>query len=114
MRVHEMAPSVFVDKKVEKVDIIRDIVGFRPARTGGVRVEKERLGGQEVIHAYGMSSLIFSSFIEMVCLWIWQALVVVDMCSVSVWPELQPCWSMMSSSRLHKQSYRFILDVEGC
>lgn len=53
MRVHEIAPSVFVDKKVGNVDIICDIVGFRPARTGGVRVEKERLGGQEVIHAYG-------------------------------------------------------------
>ncbi|KAF9873485.1 putative fad dependent protein [Colletotrichum karsti] len=52
-RVHENAPSVFRDNKIENVEIIRDNVGFRPARTGGVRVEKENLDGQSVVHAYG-------------------------------------------------------------
>ncbi|KAM0545428.1 hypothetical protein ACHAPJ_011333 [Fusarium lateritium] len=52
-RVHENAPEVFKDQKVENVDIIRDNVGIRPARTGGVRVEKEVTGGQNIVHAYG-------------------------------------------------------------
>lgn len=36
-------------------DVIRDIVGRRPAREGGMRIEVERMDqGQEVIvHAYG-------------------------------------------------------------
>ncbi|KAF6822734.1 putative FAD dependent oxidoreductase [Colletotrichum plurivorum] len=53
-RVHEHASSVFKGNKVENVEIIRHNVGFRPARMGGVRVEKERIGGQNVVHAYGV------------------------------------------------------------
>ncbi|KAH6662533.1 FAD dependent oxidoreductase [Halenospora varia] len=34
--------------------VVRDIVGIRPQRSCGVRVEKEILNGQKVIHAYGM------------------------------------------------------------
>lgn len=36
-----------------KKDIRRDIVGFRPARTGGARVE--RVG--QIVHAYGVAGL---------------------------------------------------------
>lgn len=35
--------------------IVRDIVGIRPQREGGVRVEKEILNGQKVVHAYGVA-----------------------------------------------------------
>ncbi|TPX15280.1 uncharacterized protein E0L32_004557 [Thyridium curvatum] len=52
-RVHENAPSVFKGAKVENVEIIRDNVGIRPARVGGVRVEKEVADGQNIVHAYG-------------------------------------------------------------
>lgn len=48
-----MAPKVFQKGNVENVDIVRDIVGIRPARTGGVRVEQEVADGQNVVHAYG-------------------------------------------------------------
>jgi hypothetical protein len=34
-------------------DVVRDIVGFRPARTGGPRVE--RVG--KIVHAYGVGGL---------------------------------------------------------
>ncbi|KAL1855820.1 hypothetical protein VTK73DRAFT_8462 [Phialemonium thermophilum] len=52
-RVKENAPAFFRDGKVENAEIIRDIVGLRPARTGGVRVEREVLDGQNIVHAYG-------------------------------------------------------------
>lgn len=35
-------------------DVVRDIVGRRPAREGGMRIEVEELGGSKrIIHAYG-------------------------------------------------------------
>lgn len=35
-------------------DVVRDIVGRRPAREGGMRIEVEELGdGKRVVHAYG-------------------------------------------------------------
>ncbi|KAF9890086.1 hypothetical protein FE257_006247 [Aspergillus nanangensis] len=52
-RVHENAPGVFRGGKIENVEIIRDIVGIRPARTGGVRVQKQVSDGQNIVHAYG-------------------------------------------------------------
>ena len=37
-----------------KFDVIRDIVGRRPAREGGMRIEVERIADREtVVHAYG-------------------------------------------------------------
>ncbi|KAJ1713127.1 FAD dependent oxidoreductase superfamily [Aspergillus flavus] len=37
-----------------KFDVIRDIVGRRPAREGGMRIEAEKVGeGRFVVHAYG-------------------------------------------------------------
>ncbi|KAJ6441133.1 kinesin [Purpureocillium lavendulum] len=54
-RVHESAPEVFKEGKVENVEIVRDNVGLRPARVGGVRVEKQVVGTQNVVHAYGTS-----------------------------------------------------------
>ncbi|OJD40785.1 aromatic amino acid aminotransferase [Diplodia corticola] len=51
-RVHEGLPNVFPEKPSE-FDVVRDIVGIRPQRKTGVRVEKEELDGQTVVHAYG-------------------------------------------------------------
>jgi glycine/D-amino acid oxidase-like deaminating enzyme len=36
-------------------DVIRDIVGRRPTRKGGIRIEAEAVGeGRTVVHAYGL------------------------------------------------------------
>lgn len=45
----------FKEGSKEEFDVIRDIVGRRPAREGGMRIEVENINqGQEVIvHAYG-------------------------------------------------------------
>ncbi|KAL1617032.1 hypothetical protein SLS54_008027 [Diplodia seriata] len=51
-RVHEGLPHVFPEKASE-FDVVRDIVGIRPQRKTGVRVEKEIVDGQTVVHAYG-------------------------------------------------------------
>lgn len=40
-------------KDVEGLSIIRHAVGLRPFRAEGVRVERERIGGLEVVHCYG-------------------------------------------------------------
>lgn len=39
--------------KVSELSIIRHGVGLRPMREGGIRVEKERIGGTWVVHNYG-------------------------------------------------------------
>ncbi|KAJ3715595.1 hypothetical protein DFJ43DRAFT_845626 [Lentinula guzmanii] len=46
-------------EKVEDLEIVQEIVGIRPGRIGGVRVEKEVLQtppvvGMKVVHAYGV------------------------------------------------------------
>ncbi|OJK01579.1 hypothetical protein ASPACDRAFT_59260 [Aspergillus aculeatus ATCC 16872] len=47
----------FAEGSEGKFDVIRDIVGRRPAREGGMRIEVERLeagdGERNVVHAYG-------------------------------------------------------------
>ena len=52
-RVEENAPDAFKGRDRRNVEIVRDIVGIRPAREGGVRIEKEVLDGQNIVHAYG-------------------------------------------------------------
>ena len=48
----EMYPAIL--NKDGKFDVVRDIVGRRPAREGGLRLEVETLpGDRKVIHAYG-------------------------------------------------------------
>lgn len=51
-RVNEMTNGMFDWVDLEK-DVVRDIVGFRPGRTGGMRVEREG----NVVHAYGVDGL---------------------------------------------------------
>jgi hypothetical protein len=47
-----MYPAIL--NKEGKFDVIRDIVGRRPARNGGLRLEAETLPhDKKVIHAYG-------------------------------------------------------------
>ncbi|KAL2011094.1 hypothetical protein VTN00DRAFT_3812 [Thermoascus crustaceus] len=46
----------FTPESQGKFDVIRDIVGRRPAREGGVRIEAEKLGvdgDNTIVHAYG-------------------------------------------------------------
>lgn len=51
-RVNEMTGGRFAWVDLER-DVVRDIVGFRPGRTGGMRVEREG----DVVHAYGVDGL---------------------------------------------------------
>ncbi|SPO07234.1 related to D-amino acid oxidase [Cephalotrichum gorgonifer] len=55
-RVHEGLPDVFPSADPKDFEVVTDIVGIRPQRDGGVRLEKEVLGGQRVIHAYGVEA----------------------------------------------------------
>jgi len=44
----------FTPESRGKFDVIQDIVGRRPAREGGMRIEVEKLGnGKQIVHAYG-------------------------------------------------------------
>ncbi|KAH1693799.1 hypothetical protein KXW42_008060 [Aspergillus fumigatus] len=44
----------FTEGSGGQFDVIRDIVGRRPAREGGMRIEAERVGGDRfIVHAYG-------------------------------------------------------------
>lgn len=45
----------YVPERFEDLDIVRDLVGIRPERKGGVRVEGERVGDVKVVHAYGLT-----------------------------------------------------------
>ncbi|OJJ42398.1 hypothetical protein ASPZODRAFT_20515 [Penicilliopsis zonata CBS 506.65] len=55
-RAHQEQPEVFTSPDAQDYDLVSDHTGFYPMRArdkGGVRVEKELLGSQKVIHAYG-------------------------------------------------------------
>ncbi|KAI1369591.1 FAD dependent oxidoreductase [Xylaria arbuscula] len=54
-RVVEMMPEITGGKGVGGFDIIRHAVGLRPYRSGGVRIEKEKIGDTWVVHNYGHS-----------------------------------------------------------
>lgn len=43
------------DRVSDRFQVIRDIVGRRPARKGGLRLEAERLTQGIIVHAYGVS-----------------------------------------------------------
>lgn len=44
----------FAPESGGQFDVIRDIVGRRPAREGGLRIEVEQVGdGKNIVHAYG-------------------------------------------------------------
>ncbi|KIY02259.1 uncharacterized protein Z520_02397 [Fonsecaea multimorphosa CBS 102226] len=55
-RQHENQPDVFKSPNLEDYDFICDHVGVYPfiqQENGGVRIEKEIVSGQKVVHAYG-------------------------------------------------------------
>lgn len=54
-RVNEMMPEITGGNGVEGFDIIRHAVGLRPYRSGGVRIEKQKIGDTWVVHNYGHS-----------------------------------------------------------
>jgi D-amino-acid oxidase len=44
----------FTQKSGGEFDVIRDVVGRRPAREGGMRIEAEKLAdGRYIVHGYG-------------------------------------------------------------
>ncbi|KAI0188259.1 nucleotide-binding domain-containing protein [Astrocystis sublimbata] len=53
-RIQEALPEAFASADPKDFEVIQDIVGIRPQRTGGARIEKEVVDGQKIIHAYGM------------------------------------------------------------
>ena len=52
-RAHELNPLIPTDPS--KLDIVRDIVGLRPGRKSGLRVDSEIADGLKLVHAYGAS-----------------------------------------------------------
>lgn len=51
-RVHDGLPHVFPERPSD-FKVVRDIVGIRPQRKTGARVERDDVHGQKVVHAYG-------------------------------------------------------------
>lgn len=52
-RAVEAQPELTGGKGVEGLSVVRHGVGLRPGRTGGVRIEREVIGGTNVVHNYG-------------------------------------------------------------
>ena len=52
-RAVDLCPELTGGKGIEHLSIIRHGVGLRPLRKEGPRVERERIGGVEVVHQYG-------------------------------------------------------------
>lgn len=52
-RANEELPEHFPSGNHGDYEIIKDLVGIRPLRVGGVRVDKEVVEGMKVVHAYG-------------------------------------------------------------
>lgn len=54
-RAVNIEPELTQGGGIENLDVIRHGVGLRPAREGGVRLEKEKIDGVWVVHNYGHS-----------------------------------------------------------
>ena len=52
-RADKLCPELTDGKGVAGLDIIRHVVGLRPVREDGPRLEKERVGDAWVVHNYG-------------------------------------------------------------
>ncbi|KAL2152875.1 hypothetical protein VTH82DRAFT_4030 [Thermothelomyces myriococcoides] len=55
-RAHQYLPEHFPSDQPGHYTIIKDLVGIRPLRPAGVRVEREIISGQKVVHAYGTTA----------------------------------------------------------
>lgn len=54
-RAVEICPALTGGKGIEALSVIRVGVGLRPLRLSGVRIEKEKIGDDWVVHNYGHS-----------------------------------------------------------
>ena len=63
-RAVEICPTLTDGKGIEALSVIRHAVGLRPLRVSGVRLEREKVDGVEVVHNYGHGGwgMFFSSF----------------------------------------------------
>lgn len=52
-RAHESLPEAFSSRENGSIGVVEDIVGIRPLRPDGVRVEQETIGDEQVVHVYG-------------------------------------------------------------
>lgn len=52
-KANEELPEYFPSGDHRDYEVVGDLVGVRPLRVGGVRVEKEVVEGMKVVHAYG-------------------------------------------------------------
>jgi hypothetical protein len=52
-RAFEHLPEYFPSPNPGDYEVVEDLTGIRPLRPVGVRVEKEVIDGQKVVHAYG-------------------------------------------------------------
>ena len=52
-RCVQVCPRLTDGKGIEHLDVIRHGVGLRPVRTGGARIDKEKIEGTWVVHNYG-------------------------------------------------------------
>lgn len=52
-RVTDLDPEMADGKGIAGLDVIKHSVGLRPVREGGIRLEKEVIDGQKVVHDYG-------------------------------------------------------------
>lgn len=55
-RIHQGLPQFFPSAEVESFEVVRDLVGIRPQRNGGIRIARETVDGQQVVHAYGVEA----------------------------------------------------------
>lgn len=75
-----------------ELDVVRHNVGVRPARSIGLRVEKERMDGEDVVHAYGEKH--FAGTDSQTIADNAKAWLAADTCSLSARPGRQETWSM--------------------
>ena len=52
--MHQDLPNDF-PAKLSDYEVVGHNVGIRPSREGGLRVEKEIMNGEKVVHAYGVA-----------------------------------------------------------
>ena len=51
-RLHQNLPQNF-SSNIEDYQILGHNVGIRPSRSSGIRLEKDVISGQRIVHAYG-------------------------------------------------------------
>ena len=92
--MHADLPDVF-PAKIAELDVVRHNVGVRPARSIGLRVEKERMNGEDVVHAYGewhFAGTDSGTIADMAKAWL-----AAGTCSLSARPGRREIWSMSMS-----------------